>query len=61
MTFKLEIEMENAAFERSPRSELARILNNVAEQLKTFSNVNAIAGRCMDINGNTVGRFEVEE
>ena len=56
--FKIEIETGNAAFEDDNRNyELARILRQIAERLENGEN----AGRVLDINGNKVGSFEIEE
>lgn len=55
--FKIEIETGNAAFEDDRNMELARILRQIAERLENGEN----AGRVLDINGNKVGSFEIEE
>jgi hypothetical protein len=56
--FKIEIETGNAAFEDDNRNyELARILRQIAERLESGED----AGRVLDINGNKVGSFEMEE
>lgn len=53
MKLRIEIDMDNAAFEDDPQPEVCRILR---EYIK--------AGRLekvlMDVNGNRVGRAEVE-
>ncbi len=52
--FRLQIETENAAFEPSPRLEVARILRELAERLEQ----GLFGGRRLhDINGNNVGSF----
>jgi len=51
MKFKLEIDLNNAAFADGMESELARILIKAAHELKP----NGASLR--DINGNRVGRF----
>ena len=57
MKFTMEVNMDNAAFEDSPENELARILSVAAEQVKA-----SYMGRaCQDINGNTVGQWNVED
>ncbi|MFA5436896.1 MAG: hypothetical protein WC372_12730 [Candidatus Neomarinimicrobiota bacterium] len=55
--FKIEIETGNAAFEDDRNMELARILRQIAERLENGED----AGRVLDINGNKVGSFEMEE
>ena len=51
----IEIEMDNAAFEDSPASELARILRGIAA--KVANGETEIVAR--DINGNSVGSLEI--
>ena len=51
----IEIEMDNAAFEDSPASELARILRAIAA--KVANGETEIVAR--DINGNSVGSLEI--
>lgn len=54
--FKLTIKTDNAAFDDSMLwLELARILRDIAMQLENQRD----EGKCRDINGNTVGWFEV--
>lgn len=56
MTFKLQINCDNAAFDGDPNPELARILEYVALEVRDgipFGNVR-------DINGNKVGHFEIK-
>jgi len=59
MEFTMKVNMDNAAFEGydvpgQKQRELRRILQNVEADM-LISN----AGKCMDINGNTVGFFKV--
>ena len=56
MKLTLEISMENAAFDDSPLAEAARILREAAGMLDT----GADNGKLRDVNGNTVGFFEVD-
>ncbi len=56
MKAKIEIEMSNAAFEEAPASELARILRELANRVEGDGDE---LGLIRDINGNTVGKFEV--
>ena len=55
MKFTCEINTDNAAFEDSLATELARILRKVVEAVKTGSEGETLR----DVNGNTVGRFDV--
>lgn len=60
MTFSLTIECDNAAFGDTPAEcsrELVSCLSKVAGKLAGGT----IEGRIMDTNGNTVGRFALEE
>lgn len=57
--FKLEIETDNDAFGTSAHStarEVARILRRLATRLDD----GATDGRIMDVNGNSVGHFDLE-
>lgn len=53
MDFKLTINMDNAAFE--DRSELTRILRGIARRPEEGQQ----DGQVRDINGNTVGYWEI--
>jgi hypothetical protein len=53
MTFTLTIDCDNAAFSPEPFSEVQRILTDAAERLGEGIG----AGKCRDVNGNTVGEF----
>jgi len=55
-TFKVTIDLENAAFEDGWADEAARILERVARRLRTGDE----SGKCMDANGNSVGEFSRE-
>lgn len=57
MKAKIEITMNNAAFEDQPATELARILRECA----VYSEEGATEMTLRDINGNKVGKFEVIE
>lgn len=52
---RVEIETDNAAFERGAARECARILKDIAERLRAGET----DGRCRDVNGNTVGRWSL--
>lgn len=56
MTFRVEIETDNAAF-GDEKGELARILRRLADRLDD----GADRGRCFDLNGNVVGRWALNE
>lgn len=56
MDFKLTINMDNAAFEGGGAKELGRILAEVAQRVRRDEELD---GKVRDINGNTVGKFEV--
>jgi len=59
--FKLEIELENDAFQTSPETEVARILlvarNRIADSNASLAGT---AGTLRDRSGNSVGFFMVE-
>ena len=57
MEFKLNINMDNDSFQGEDYSQLISILHNVITKLKQFANT----GYLQDINGNTVGSFEITE
>lgn len=64
MKFTLTINMDNAAFGDWPAPELRRILRNAADQVHVDphdTRVGANEGSLRDINGNTVGRWEITE
>jgi hypothetical protein len=47
----------NAAFDEAPASEIARILRHVAKAVERGDE----RGQLVDVNGNTVGSWRVEE
>ena len=63
---KIEINTENAAFgcdaetrwerDYSRNEEIKRVLKNVCNQLDNGN----MSGVCIDINGNKVGRWQIE-
>lgn len=62
MTFKLTIDMDNAAFEEPNGEELSRIflkLHSLFQGAQLESDFSK--GKLRDINGNTVGEWEVYE
>lgn len=54
--FTLTINTDNAAFAIDPGAEIARILHTVGDRL---INGNTAGGNVCDINGNTVGEWEI--
>lgn len=57
MHAKITIQMDSAAFDDLPATELARILRDLAKHVEAGDTDR----RLMDTNGNTVGRFEIHE
>ena len=55
MEFTMRIDMRNEAFREAEIPELARLIYAVGDQLAD----GITAGTCTDINGNTVGGFEI--
>ena len=59
MKAKIEINLDNDAFQPSAGPELARILRNLANDLDEHPDACEIV--VVDINGNSVGHFEIEQ
>ena len=61
MKFILEIELENAAMQ--DQHDVATALRKTADRLNRYASSNfgpyALEGKVMDVNGNTVGKWEV--
>jgi hypothetical protein len=57
MKAKIEINLNNDAFQPSAGPELARILRNLAQDLDDYPDALGIG--VMDVNGNTVGNLEI--
>ena len=57
MNFKIEINMDNAAFKPNHESELRRILMDIANKISTTTSPQN--GNCRDLNGNTVGKWSI--
>lgn len=53
--FTLTIETDNAAFTDDAAREVARILRQLAKKLEDGKD----SGKVMDLNGNSVGSFEL--
>ena len=61
MQFTLQIKCDNVAFEDSAGWELARILRFLADRFSTGELVSDSAGIVVDINGNNVGDYSMED
>lgn len=63
MSFKLQIDLDNDAFEGDPRPELSRLLTQVALRVQNNATAYEGTGKIQDTNGNYVGRWDylVEE
>lgn len=59
MNFTLKINMDNDAFTEHPIHELRQCIQEVAESL-SFSDSTSQYGSIKDINGNTVGQWEIK-
>ncbi len=59
MKAKIEINLDNDAFQPSAGPELARILRRLAIDLDEHPDAYEIV--VADINGNSVGHFEIEQ
>ena len=59
MKFKCEINMDNAAFENIPEVVLSDMLKELAERIERGGS-GSLEGKIRDINGNTVGSFDIE-
>jgi hypothetical protein len=56
--FKLEFATDNAAFQDGARiDEAARILREIADKMESKAQLGG--GRVRDVNGNTVGHWEM--
>lgn len=56
MTFKLQIDCDNAAFSDNPLEEVGRILKELSEKIDANEH-----GKIYDYNGNKVGFYKLEE
>ena len=61
MKIKIEIDLNNAAFQPGPGMELSRILGNLADRIQFWSDAGKILDpfKLTDSNGNTVGKGKV--
>jgi hypothetical protein len=57
MSFKMQFETDNAAFEGDPAPEIARILRQTAEAIESGCAHSLVK----DVNGNTVGQWKLSE
>lgn len=55
MEFKMTVEMDNAAFEGAPATELRRIMAVVSKKVGNGED----GGAVVDINGNKVGSWDM--
>jgi hypothetical protein len=55
MSFTMQFDMDNAAFDDDPATEAARIIEEVASLIKE----GAESGECRDINGNFIGNWRM--
>ncbi len=55
MEFKVTVDMQNAAFDDGPATELSRILKALSKAVQE----GADGGNVFDLNGNKVGSWEV--
>lgn len=55
MRFKIKLDMDGAAFDTDWRSEVQRILRDIAETIEDGDDY--LGTNVFDSNGNTVGRF----
>ena len=59
MKLKIEITMDNAAFEPDSGTEAARILRKLADRIAGENCTPGDVTPCIDINGNKVGKAVV--
>ena len=63
MKATIKIEMDNAAFDETPATEVARILRSLASDIERnppHERGNVVNTVLRDINGNAVGNFEIK-
>lgn len=62
MDFKLEFNMDNAAFEKHPEVEIDRIFQVIADQISLGAKESLITcGYIRDINNNCIGNFRISK
>lgn len=59
MKLKIEIKMDNEAFQPDPRAEVFRILQAIADMVDDHGIYAHDARKIQDVNGNTVGTVRV--
>ena len=57
MNLKININLDNAAFE--DEGEISRILRKLADKISYDGSIDS--GKIIDINGNSVGTWEITE
>ena len=57
MEFKLEFKMDNAIFDDKPKMEAARLLHEIGSLIYQ----GATNGRVIELNGNTIGKWEIRQ
>jgi len=57
MNLKININLDNAAFE--DEGEISRILRKLADKISYDGRIDG--GKIMDVNGNSVGTWEITE
>lgn len=57
MKLKININLDNAAFE--DEGEISRILRQLADKISYDGRIDG--GKIMDVNGNSVGTWEITE
>ena len=60
MTLTITIELDNDAFHPRPGVEVRRLLVDLSATLRTWAADDWDGLKLLDINGNTVGRVEVQ-
>lgn len=61
MKFILEINLDNAAFDDGKTAEVSRILKNLSNFRQFGKLAPGDGGKLMDVNGNSVGEWSIEE
>lgn len=62
MTLTIKMECDNAAFDRAPGFEVARILRELADKFQENDPIDpGYFGPVKDINGNRVGSFTFDK
>lgn len=59
MYFTMTVDMDNEAFDKDPASELRKIFAKTYNVIKDECLTPGDGGRLADVNGNTIGGWEV--